>query len=137
MIFAKFANVRTLQSFPPYGTFIPFQLYKNPARVSFDCVSLFYDYLKHYTNVFKIFRLVKSPDFSIFLFLLLLLLYQACGLHNQVMTQRQLLKDKFDYFTSLTNDDSSHESQYPAYGSVTKINIMFKTYKIHDKYMQA
>ena len=25
----------------------------------------------------------------------------------------------------------------PAYGSVTKIEIIFKTYKIHDKYMPA
>ena len=25
----------------------------------------------------------------------------------------------------------------PAYGSVTKIKIIFKTYQIHDKYMQA
>ena len=31
------------------------------------------------------------------------------------MIYRQLLKDKFDYFTSFTNEDSSYEC--PAYGS--------------------
>ena len=42
--------------------FNSFELYKNPAKVSFNCVKYSLGFLKHYWNVFKNFDTVKNPD---------------------------------------------------------------------------
>ena len=60
-------------------TSISFKLHKNPARVPYDCISISYDFLNHYTNVFKIFSTLwktwispfsssSSPSYTYFLF---------------------------------------------------------------------
>ena len=70
-------------------------------------------------------RIVKYVHFSISLLLL-----QACGLHNQVMNQGQLLKDRFACFTSFANEGYSYIATSNAtYGSVTKIKIIFQSIK--------
>ena len=56
------------------------------------------------------------------IYILLLLLLQACGLHNHASNDLgTFAEDKFGCFRSFANEDIANNHSIPAYGSVIKI----------------